>query len=112
MHAAGSSCEEIGKLIWRAPQTVRNYLESAGLRPVKHRNGKKKTDKCPHCGKTGQPKGARFCYHCGKDIRSEAVILLEKTRKILQAIPFLPDNMRSETSDTVQDVIRYLEKQE
>jgi hypothetical protein len=116
MFAEGHSAEVIGKAIWRSPQTIRNYLDSSGLKPIVRRNGSKSkskaVSKCPHCGKTGQPKGARFCYNCGKDIRSEATILTERTRKILQVIAFLPDNMRSETSDTIQDVIRYLEKQD
>ena len=114
MYAAGHEYDEIAKAIWRAPQTICNYLDKAGLRPIVRRGSRtqnKKTDKCPHCGKTGQPKGARFCYHCGQDIRSESVILAERARKLLQVVQFLPENMKVETSDTVQAIIRYLEKQ-
>lgn len=114
MYAEGKSAEVIGKAIWRAPQTVRNYLDAVGIKPIGGKSSKAtgvNPFKCPHCGKREHQKGARFCYHCGHDIRSESVILAEKARKLLQTVAFLPDNMKVDTSDTIQAIIRYLDKQ-
>lgn len=118
LYRNGESADCIGEMVQRAPQTIRNYLDAAGLKPIHHTKGgktglkKSRANKCPHCGTTGHFKGARFCYRCGKDIRTESVVLAERLRTILGDIKFLPDNARAEASDTIQDVIRYLEKQE
>ena len=115
MYAEGKSATAIGNAIWRSPQTVLNYLDATGIRPSKGKNSKAagiNPLKCPHCGKREHQKGARFCYNCGHDIRSESVILAEKARKLLQTVAFLPDNMKIETSDTIQAIIRYLDKQD
>jgi hypothetical protein len=109
-----TSPTKIGEMIGRCPQTICNYLDAAGIKPIQHKKsaGNKTVQKCPHCRATGHLKGARFCYRCGTDIRSESVVLAEKLRAVLGDVKLLPDNIRSEASDTIQDVIRYLEKQE
>lgn len=104
-----SIAEETG----RAPQTVLNYLDFVGLRKIKrYKTPKDKTKTtCPKCRATGHQKGARFCFKCGSDIRSEETILVEKLRGVLTNVRFLPESSRDEVSDTIQAVMKYLEKQ-
>ncbi len=56
---------------------------------------------CPKCKKVVEVKGARFCYHCGADVRSGNEILIERNEQLLNNILELPANMRDEFRDVL-----------
>ena len=66
--------------------------------------------KCPNCRATGHYKGAKFCYKCGADIRTEADILREKLGKLVADFVYLPDSVRDNAYSVVQETIDYLRK--
>lgn len=109
----GVDYKVIAEEMERAPQTILNYLDSVGLRKINRFKTPKDKIKsaCPKCRATGHVKGARFCYRCGADIRSEEAILREKVHGILCNVQLMPESVRNETSDTLQAVMKYLEKQ-
>lgn len=78
----------IAEKVGCSDQTIRNILDREGLKPINYgsKNGagvKHKEKKCPHCKAVNHNKGARFCWKCGGDIRSEAIILNERVAKLL-----------------------------
>lgn len=112
LYADGHTTHEIGEIVGRANQTVRNHLEAVGLLVVKHPESKqsKTLSKCPHCHKTGHLKGARFCYNCGADIRSEEIVLAERVSDCFNVISLLPEDAANRVGDTLRDVLSYLKK--
>lgn len=56
---------------------------------------------CPKCKRVVDVKGARFCYHCGADVRSEKEILVERNEQLLKIVTYLPANTRDEFRDVI-----------
>ena len=95
---SGMNKVEIGKRV--------GLSEAAVAKVVKHRpNGNKI---CPVCLKESND-GARYCWWCGNDIRSDADKLLERVVSMRPMIHHLPENMKSEFDGVTRDVIKYLE---
>ena len=93
----GMNKAEIGRRI--------NLSEAAVANVIKNRpNGNKI---CPVCGKESNA-GARYCWWCGGDIRSEADKLLERVVSMRAMIHHLPENMKNEFDGVTRDVIKYL----
>lgn len=90
----GEKPQAIAKALEMPSSSVYNILERYGLHERKP--GKKKTKKpvakvkCPKCGATGHPTGARFCFKCGADIRTEGDILIEQMTDMYDVINMLP----------------------
>jgi hypothetical protein len=66
--------------------------------------------KCPNCRATGHYKGAKFCYKCGADIRTEADILRERLGKLVADFVYLPDSIRDNAYVVIQETIDFLRK--
>ncbi len=114
-HAIGRSNLEIAKEINRSPQTVANYLDRTGIKQIKHYEYAQNADKnktCPHCKAKNHNKGARFCWKCGNDIRSEAAVLSERVSKLLRDVLIMPENMRDEASNTLQAALKHLQAED
>ena len=111
-YKSGTKIQDIADGLERNRQTIINVLEREGVRSVKHREGKKNVSevKCPNCRATGHYKGAKFCYKCGADIRTEADILRERLGKLVADFVYLPDSIRDNAYSVVQDAIDYLRK--
>lgn len=106
---------EIAKEIKRSPQTVANFLDRTGIKPIKHYESTQNADKnkaCPHCKAKNHNKGARFCWKCGNDIRSEAAVLSERVSKLLRDVMLMPESVRNEASDTLQAVMKHLQAED
>lgn len=108
----GMKVSEIAKDTGRAIQTIRNVLDKEGVLAITHRETLAKVSevKCPNCKATGHYKGAKFCYKCGADIRTEADILRERLGKLVTDFAFLPDSCRDNAYRIIQDTIDYLRK--
>ena len=66
---------------------------------------------CPKCRKSIDVKGARFCYFCGADIRSNKEQLIERIHNAIGHIRFLPESMRDETQRLYLDIKAELSKE-
>lgn len=110
MFSGGDSIKRISEETGHAQATVRNVLVEYGLKDNPNKSSVGRI--CPNCkAKEHNPK-ARFCWKCGEDIRSQSVILQDRLRKILpDIIQMLPESLANEASDTIQDTIKYLQKE-
>ena len=111
-YKSGVTIREISELTGKCQQTIANILDKEGVRSIKHREVKKNVSevKCPNCRATGHYKGAKFCYKCGADVRTEADILRERLGKLVSDFVYLPDSIRDNAYVVVQDAIEYLRK--
>ena len=111
-YKGGMKIDDIAENCGKSSQTIRNIPEREGVREVKPRTSKKHLSKavCPNCRAKGHYKGAKFCYKCGADIRTEADILRERLGKLVGDFQFLPDSIRDNAYTVVQDTIDYLRK--
>lgn len=108
----GVKIQDIAKDTGKAAQTIRNILDKEGVRAIGKREivAKMSDVKCPNCRATGHYKGAKFCYKCGADIRTEADILRERLGKLVGDFQFLPESVRDNAYTVIQDTIDYLRK--
>lgn len=101
------------------PKQFYNVLSKNGV-PLKqpqkaHKQAKvrsgSKIKKCPNCKAIIKVSGARFCYICGADIRSNKEKVAEKLGYILQIIsPILPASNSKEITETIRAAIEELRK--
>ena len=83
--------------------------------------GKKTTDKvklemngakiCPSC-KRESTANARFCWYCGKDIRDERDLLIDKVIALRGLIVHLPENLQAKYDADTKAVLDYLNRKE
>lgn len=108
----GAAIQEIADSLGKHRQTVANVLDREGVRAIKHKDIKSNVSEviCPNCRAKGHYKGAKFCYKCGADIRTEADILRERLGKLVGDFQFLPESIRDNAYAVVQDTIDYLRK--
>lgn len=115
LYDIGYKRADIAKQVGKCVQTISNVLEAEGIIEVNHysrpRKATTKETICPKCKAKGHIKGSRYCYKCGTDIRSEAVIIAEKLQSLLPNVQLLPDSIRSEASDIIQQAVKYLHNQ-
>lgn len=115
LYNSGMKRNEIAEALGKCTQTISNILEAEGVIEVNHyTKSKSRTTKdliCPKCRAKGHIKGSRYCYKCDTDIRSESVIIAEKLQSLLPNVQLLPENIRSEASDTIQQAVKYLNNQ-
>lgn len=111
-YKSGMKIQDIADSLERNRQTVINILEREGVRSIKHREVKTNVSEviCPNCRAKGHYKGAKFCYKCGADIRTESDILRERLGKLVGDFQFLPESIRDNAYAVVQDTIDYLRK--
>ena len=111
-YKGGMKVEDIAESIGKSHQTIRNILDREGVRIMKKKTSTTKVSEvvCPTCRAKGHYKGAKFCYKCGADIRTEADILRERLGKLVGDFQFLPDSIRDNAYMVVQDAIDYLRK--
>ena len=108
----GMKIQDIAKDTGKVTQTIRNILDKEGVRVIGKREivAKMSDVKCPNCRATGHYKGAKFCYKCGADIRTESDILRERLGKLVGDFVFLPESCRDNAYTLIQDTIDYLRK--
>lgn len=108
----GVTVSELVEITGKHQQTIRNFLDREGVRAIQRKQVEVKVSevKCPNCRATGHYKGAKFCYKCGADIRTESDLLRERLGKLVSDFTFLPDNIRDNAYKVVQDTIDYLRK--
>lgn len=111
-YKSGMKVKEIAEDIGKAQQTIRNVLDKEGVLAIARQKVVDKVSnvKCPHCRATGHFKGAKFCYRCGADIRTESDILREQLGKLVADFQYLPDSVRDNAYTVVQNTIDYLRK--
>lgn len=72
---------------------------------------KHKIHKCPKCGEKIDVVGARFCYNCGCDIRTERDLIIESLKKLHELTETLPCNDRDNFRDTINRAIAFIRKE-
>ena len=70
----------------------------------------RKSKVCPKCKKRVEVSGARFCYNCGADIRSDRDLLIEKNEHLLQELLMLPQGVRDLFRDVLMENIKQLKE--
>lgn len=73
------------------------------------KSGKQAFTKCGSCGKQN-PAEACFCMFCGKDVRSEKMIVTESIERLRNLVACLPAHMQSEADEITRRVLQYLRK--
>ncbi len=108
----GMSIKDLAESTGKTEVTIRRFLDREGVRIIIPRGAKAKVSEviCPNCRAKGHYKGAKFCYKCGADIRTESDILREKLGKLVADFEFLPESIRDNAYRVVQDAIDYLRK--
>lgn len=106
----GMKIQDIAESVGKHQQTIRNILDKEGVRAIGKKEivAKVSEVKCPNCRATGHYKGAKFCYKCGADVRTESDILRERLGMLVSDFQFLPDSVRDKAYTVVQDTINYL----
>lgn len=66
---------------------------------------------CPSC-KRESTANARFCWYCGKDIRDERDLLIDKVIALRGLIVHLPDNLQAKYDADTKSVLDYLNRKE
>lgn len=72
---------------------------------------RQKIHKCPKCGEKIDIVGARFCYNCGCDIRTERDLIIESLKKLHELTETLPCNDRDNFRDTINREIAFIRKE-
>ena len=108
----GVKIKDIAETVGKTEPSIRRLLDREGVRTMAPRKSVTKTSEviCSNCRAKGHYKGAKFCYKCGADIRTEADILRERLGKLVGDFTFLPDSIRDNAYAVVQDTIDYLRK--
>lgn len=108
----GVKTQDIADSLGRSRQTIINILDREGVRDIVSRKTAAKVSDviCPNCRAKGHYKGAKFCYKCGADVRTESDILRERLGKLVADFQYLPDSIRDNAYAVVQDTIDYLRK--
>ncbi len=109
-YKSGMKIRDIARNVGKCDQTISNILDKEGVCAIQRRVAKTSEVTCPNCRATGHYKGAKFCYKCGADIRTEADILRERLGKLVADFQFLPDSIRDNAYIVVQETIDYLRK--
>ena len=102
MKEAGYSIREIGEAFGLCRSSISQICTE------QKKTGRRA--KCPNCKAEGHLPGARFCYKCGADIRSEGIILAEKLRAMcgtLSTLPLPGDEIR-----VINQAANYIEEAE
>lgn len=74
-------------------------------RTKKYAAGLKKGKRvCPKCRKTVDVKGAKFCYFCGADMRSNKELLIERIIKAMPTIQLMPTTARDNMQSLLLDI--------
>lgn len=66
---------------------------------------------CPKCHKAIDIKGARFCYLCGADIRSNKELLIDRIHKAMRLLTLMPEGTRGEMQGLLLDIKSELSKE-
>jgi hypothetical protein len=114
-YKSGMKIKDIAENTGKARQTILNILDREGVRPIMGKDALSTLTKvsdviCPNCRAKGHYKGAKFCYKCGADVRTESDILRERLGKLVGDFSFLPESIRDNAYAVVQDTIDYLRK--
>lgn len=64
---------------------------------------------CPSC-KRESTANARFCWYCGKDIRDERDLLIDKVIALRGLIVHLPENLQAKYDADTKSVLDYLNR--
>lgn len=83
-------------------------LGAAPRRPSYFGTKRNSVKVCPRCKKAVNVAGAKYCYHCGADVRSKRDILIEQNEALLKLFAFLPENSRDTFRDTILATIKEL----
>lgn len=115
IYEAYVSGEKVGDIAERFGMQATNVSAIAkrmGAEPRNKTAPRTKRRVCPKCHKKVDVAEARFCYHCGTDIRSATEHLIARIENVMNVISFLPESARDEMRGVLCDVIKELKKGE
>ena len=71
-----------------------------------------KQRKCPKCGKVIEQAGARFCWYCGADVRSEKMVAVEGLEHcVLKNLELVTPAVRDKMAEAVRFAIKLLKEE-
>lgn len=115
LYAQGYKTRDIAQTFGIDQADVSHLANNAGFRRnpeftrERRKKGSQKKDwrKCAHCGHQN-PSVARFCMHCGGDVRDEAQVLIEQVEALRAMTALLPDSVQGEADEITRMVLKYL----
>lgn len=90
--------------------TLMNLIDDIGAprrQKIRKRSEKKR---CHHCGADIATKGAKFCPFCGTNIMTEAEIIQQDLKKLIQLTECLPSSDRDTFRDTILKAVAFIGK--
>lgn len=106
LYESGTKVSEIASIVGVEQSSVTKIAKRCGL-SLRLPRKVQKLVKCSYCGEK-LTKGFRFCPYCGKDVRTQEDILIEKLKDLLGVISLLPENCRDTARDTINSAISYI----
>lgn len=104
LYKQGATYDDIVKQTGVARGSIANIVHQYNL-PA--RNGSK--HKICICGETIKS-GFRFCPYCGRDVRSEKELMIEKLQGLFDLVSLLPQTSCDEAVNTINSAIGYIQK--
>lgn len=112
-YSAGVKTSDIAKTFGVDSSYVSRIANEGGLRRMKcyrkEENRVTDSNECRSCGKLN-PAEARFCMFCGKDVRSERMIVIESVERLRDLLACLPAHMQKEADEVTRQVLTFLRK--
>lgn len=109
-YSAGERTSDIARAYGIDQSHVSHIANAHGLRrakPYGKASDKAHYHKCRSCGKQN-PAEARFCMFCGKDVRSEKLIVIESVEHLRDLLACLPVHMQKEADEITRRVLTFL----
>lgn len=109
LYADGASYKEIEELTGVKHGSIAVIAKRYGLDRRQTHSKPANERVCPNCKKRS-PKEARYCMHCGRDIRSKNELILARCESIMKNVACLPEHVRSETTADMREIMAYLKE--
>lgn len=91
--------------------TLMNLIDDIGA-PRRQKISKRiKKKRRHHCGADIVTKGAKFCPFCGTNIMTEAEIIQQDLKKLIQLTECLPSSDRDNFRDTILKAVAFIGKE-
>lgn len=91
--------------------TLMKLIDDEGIPRRQKIRTRKNKKRCHHCGSDIITKGAKFCPFCGTNIMTEAEIIQQDLKKLIQITECLPSSDRDNFRDTILKAVAFIGKE-
>lgn len=88
--------------------TLMKLIDDNGIPRRQKISTRKKKKRCHHCGADIILKSAKFCPFCGTNIMTEAEIIQQDLKKLIQLTECLPSSDRDTFRDTILKAVAFI----